>query len=89
MILYLTLYRRFFLAIARGVKKIEYRRGKYWTQRLQGKKYTQVFFRNGYTRSAPSILCDIKKIEYRGDDEFHIHLGKIIQIKNLQHIPSS
>lgn len=56
--LYLTLKRNWFDMIDSGEKREEYREIKpYWEQRLLGKNFTHVEFRNGYGRHVPSILC--------------------------------
>ena len=45
LVLYLTLHRVFFDAIAEGRKKTEYREDtNYWRSRLVGRNYTEIVF---------------------------------------------
>ena len=78
--LYLTLYREYFDQIRSGLKTEEYRdRSKYWIARLRNKCYDFVFFRNGYGRNRPWIICEcrgIRELEVR--DMFAVSLGKIV-----------
>lgn len=49
--------------IASGEKKEEYREIKpYWYKRLCGKSYTHILFRNGYSKTARSMLVELKWI---------------------------
>jgi hypothetical protein len=62
--LYLTLKKKWFDMILSGAKKDEYRAIKpYWDKRLN-RHYDAVHFRNGYSKTAPSMLfelCGISK----------------------------
>lgn len=50
----LTLKKKWFKLIASGQKTVEYREHKpYWIKRLVGKCFTEVHFRNGYSKDAP------------------------------------
>ena len=61
-ILHLTLKKKWFDLIRSGEKIEEYREIKpYWNKRLS-KKYDTVYFRNGYSKNAPSILIELKTI---------------------------
>lgn len=47
-ILHLNLHREFFLQIATGKKRVEYRsQTPYWKTRLENRKYDAIKFRNG------------------------------------------
>jgi hypothetical protein len=89
-VLHLTLMRKWFIAILRGTKKIEYREIKpYWTKRLSDKdgnsiKYNYIIFKNGYSKNAPEM-----KVEFLGlkkKQEYEIILGKILDKKNVQNL---
>jgi len=77
----LTIKRQFFDLIAAGQKKIEYREiTPYWISRLEGRKYDEVFFRNGYSASSPVVRVECLGIS-RNCNYFEIHLGEIIEIR--------
>ena len=83
--LHLNLYRKYFDAILRGEKTIEYRDiTSYWSKRLEGRHYDVIQFRNGYAKIAPVMI-----VEYKGmvtDDlygKYAIRLGKILESKNV------
>ena len=87
-ILHLTLKKKWFDLIASGRKKIEYREAKpYWMTRLEGRKFDEIYFRNGYSKNSPFM-----RVEYKGiykvilDAKIHyaIHLGKIEEVKNYE-----
>jgi ASC-1-like (ASCH) protein len=84
-ILYLNLRREYFEAIARGKKRIEYRkRSPYWRKRLEGRKYDVILFRNGYARNAPEMVVEFGGLRRYGQGrgaEYAIRLGKILRIK--------
>jgi ASC-1-like (ASCH) protein len=84
-ILHLNLHRKFFDAIARGEKPIEYRdRTAYWRKRLEGRKYDAILFRNGYATDAPEMLVEFRGLRRygRGRDAYYaIRLGRILRIK--------
>jgi hypothetical protein len=59
-ILYLNLHREFFVAIAAGRKRIEYRKqSPYWRKRLEDRKYDAISFRNGYANNAPDARARV------------------------------
>lgn len=79
--LHLTLKKKWFDQIASGIKVIEYREIKpYWIRRLEGRHYDEVHFRNGYHKQAPFMRVEFIKIVTT--DQYEIHLGKILEIKN-------
>lgn len=76
-ILHLTLKKKWFLMIASGEKKEEYREIKpYWRKRLlnildegdkiiyrPSKSFDAVLFRNGYSKDSPTIMVEFKGCE--------------------------
>ena len=87
-ILHLTLKKKWFDMITSGVKRDEYREIKpYWDKRLN-QHYDAVHFRNGYSKNAPWVLCElcwiskgVGKKEW-GAPEYPVYilsLGKIIK----------
>lgn len=84
-ILHLTLKREFFVMIASGEKKEEYRDIKpYWAKRLfingddgQPKQYDIVRFRHGYSKDAPVVDVEWKGC-WKGHDklEWGAHVGR-------------
>ena len=83
-VLHLTLFRKWFDDIARGIKKNEFRVAKpYWVKRLKGRQYDEIHIRNGYASDRPFM-----KIEFKGctlcGDTFVIRLGEILEIKNWE-----
>jgi hypothetical protein len=87
-VLHLTLMRHWFVRIMRGLKKREYRRATaYWRQRLCGRVYREVHFRNGYSKDSPFM-----RVEFRGVREYRfkpgcgglfiIRLGKVLEVRN-------
>ena len=84
-VLHLNLYRKYFDAILKGEKTIEYRDiTPYWSKRLEGRHYDVIKFRNGYAKDAPTML-----VEYEGydvgfnalcEEKYMINLGKIIEV---------
>jgi hypothetical protein len=80
-ILHLTLKKIWFDQIASETKTIEYREVKpYWTARIENKEYDEIHFRNGYSKD-----CPFMRVEYKGytkrNNNYEIHLGKILEIK--------
>jgi len=62
-VLYLTLKKKWFDMIVSGEKKEEYREMKpYWHKRLLGKSYDVIHFRNGYSKTAPAVVVELKEI---------------------------
>ena len=52
-VLHLNLYRKYFDAILKGDKVVEYRDiTPYWSKRLEGRHYDIIQFRNGYAKVA-------------------------------------
>ena len=81
-ILHLTLFKKWFDLIARGAKKREYRDIKpYWTKRLVGKKFNEIYFKNGYSKNAPFMRVQLKGMK-REKDKYTLILGKVLEIKN-------
>ena len=82
-ILHLNLYRKYFDAILKGDKTIEYRDiTPHWSKRLEGRYYDVIKFRNGYAKVAPEMV-----VEYKGvgidEDRYAIQLGKILETNNV------
>lgn len=70
-VLHLTLKKKWFDLIEKGVKKEEYREMKpYWTKRLfndlgnrfESKEYDCIRFRNGYSKDAPTMDVEFKGV---------------------------
>ena len=84
-ILYFSLYREPFAAIASKQKRIEYRKQtSYWRKRLEGRKYDVIKFRNGYASNAPEMLVEFRGLRRYGNGKnayFAIRLGRILKIK--------
>jgi hypothetical protein len=85
-ILYLTLHKKWFDAIAAGTKKEEYRlQSEYWKTRLKGKIYEEIHFRNGYRKDSRQMrvkVIDITNGMWNGEQCFIIRLGAVKQIRN-------
>ncbi|MCD4717439.1 MAG: ASCH domain-containing protein [Desulfobacterales bacterium] len=83
-VLHLTLHRKWFDAIAKGRKKVEYREMKrYWHSRLAGRCYDQICFRNGYATKAPTMIVECLGIVMNHCcGRYEIKLGRILEIKN-------
>ena len=83
-ILHLTLHREFFDAIAEKRKRIEYRdRSEHWRNRLEGRKYDLIKFRNGYARNAPEMLVEFRGLRRYGIGRrarYAILLGRTLKI---------
>ena len=84
-VLHLNLYRKYFDAILKGEKTIEYRDiTPYWSRRLENRHYDVIQFRNGYAKIAPMMI-----VEYKGmviepmEKRYCIKLGKILETKNV------
>lgn len=77
-ILYLTLHKKWFDQIKDGTKTIEYREIKpYWTKRLEDKFFDAVHFRNGYSKSSPTMLLKCRGI-IKTEQHYEILLGEQI-----------
>lgn len=89
-ILHLTLHRHWFDEIAAGRKTTEYREcSPFWIARLEGKRFDEIHFRNGYRPDAPFMRVECLGISVV-DGLYHINLGKILEIRNYwSEIPSS
>ena len=99
-ILHLTLKKRWFELIAVGTKKHEYRTDKpYWRKRLvengESKEFDVVRFKNGYSKTAPTMDVEFKGISFTSDrwwtpkhgEDFEgniivISLGRVLGITN-------
>ena len=84
-ILHLTLHREFFAAIAAKKKRIEYRaQSAHWKQRLEGRKYDVIQFRNGYATKAPEMLVEFRGLRRYGTGRrayYAIQLGRILKLR--------
>lgn len=84
-ILHLNLHREFFVAIANGTKRTEYRQqSPYWKTRLEARKYDVILFRNGYATNAPEMLVEyrgLRRIKRLGRNCYAIRLGRILKVK--------
>jgi len=82
-ILHLTLLRKWFDLIASGKKTKEFREIKpYWTKRLLGKNFDEIYFKNGYSKNALFMRVECKGIK-KGKNDYIIHLGKILEKRNF------
>lgn len=85
-ILHLTLKKKWFDLIAKGEKRVEYRKyNDYWIARLSGKTFDEIHFRNGYTNDRPFMRvqylgCQFQNLNYVR--HFVLLLGKILEIRN-------
>lgn len=81
-----NVYREFFDLIRVGKKKEEYREmTDYWRRRLEGRKYQEVHFRNGYLADAPFMRVEwkgVRTIRRNGRRLYAIKLGRVLQVKN-------
>lgn len=84
-ILHLNLHREFFAAIAARTKRIEYRKqSAFWRNRLEGRRYAVIQFRNGYATNAPEMRVEFRGLRRYGKGRsayYAIRLGRILQIK--------
>ena len=85
-ILHLTLHRKWFDLIAKGIKVEEYREYKpYWITRLSERSYDEIHFRNGYRIDAPFMRVECRGIVLDGQSgRFVIKLGKVLEVKNYR-----
>ena len=80
-ILHLTLLKKWFDLIAIGKKTKEYRDVKpYWTKRLIGKEFDEIYFKNGYSKKVPFMRVEWKSI-IKDKNQYVIILGKVLEIK--------
>ena len=86
-ILHLNLYRKYFDAILKGEKTIEYRDiTPYWSRRLEGRHYDVIQFRNGYRKDAPEMIVEFKgmgTVTFQTTPTYAIQLGKVLESKNV------
>ncbi len=82
-VLHLTLHRKWFRKILRGLKKEEYRDPTpYWDKRLEFKTFDVVRFVNGYGKDKPFMVVEFD-FAHRCKSGWIIHLGKILETGNL------
>ena len=82
-ILHLNLYRKYFDAILKGEKTIEYRDiTPYWSKRLENRHYDVIQFRNGYAKVAPVMTVEYKGM-YTSDSQYALVLGDILETENV------
>ena len=87
-ILHLTLKKQWFDMIASGEKTEEYREMKpYWHKRLLNRKYDAISFRNGYSKTAPTMLIEFKSlysglglISHGAPSSQHVYILKLGEI---------
>jgi hypothetical protein len=81
-VLQLNLAQLWFDQIASGEKRTEYREAKpYWPQRLEGRQYDLIEFRNGYATDAFRMLVEFRSLCKQGtrpSTQYAIRLGKIV-----------
>lgn len=81
-----NVYREFFDLIRIGKKKEENREvTDYWRRRLEGRKYEEVHFRNGYLANAPFMRVEwkgVRTIRLNGRRLYAIKLGRVLQVKD-------
>lgn len=88
-ILHLTLLRNWFDLIVSGDKIVENRCVKpYWTKRLEGKQFDEIYFKNGYAKDAPFMRVEWNGISKKvnpdtGEEKYVISLGKVLEVKNI------
>ena len=87
-ILHLNLYKKYFDDIVNGTKTIEYRKKTdYWKQRIEGREYDYIQFRNGYAKVAPTMLVEYNgyKVGFNGiGEEYQLEIGKIVEVNNYE-----
>ena len=80
MTLHLTLHKKWFELIAAGRKTHEFRERKpYWIKRIEGRKYTEIHFRNGYQKNAPFMRVQYLGYRVRGC-LYVLKLGRVIEV---------
>ena len=83
-ILHLNLEREWFAAIVAKTKRIEYRdQTPYWKNRLEGRHYDVIHFRNGYATNAPGILVEFRGLRRYGQGRkayYAILLGRMLKL---------
>ena len=82
-VLHLNLYRKYFDAILKGDKVVEYRDiTPYWSKRLEGRHYDIIQFRNGYAKVAPTMKVEYKGM-YTSGSQYALILGDILETENV------
>lgn len=84
-VLFMTLQRQWFDQIRKGVKKEEYREMKpYWKDRIEGREYDEIHFRNGYNPNSPAMRVQYLgyKIDQAGG-RYVLKLGKVLEVKGV------
>ncbi len=82
-VLHLNLYRKYFDAILKGDKVVEYRDiTPDWSKRLEGRHYDVIQFRNGYAKVAPTMVVEYKGMDI-DDGRYAIQLGDILETENV------
>ncbi len=86
-ILRLTLHKKWFDEISRGIKRVEYREDKgYWRARLANRHYDEIHFKNGYRPNSPFMRVQCLGIELMDTStekaHYAIKLGRILEVKN-------
>ena len=82
-VLHLNLYRKYFDAILKGDKVVEYRDiTPYWSKRLEVRHYDIIKFRNGYAKLAPTMVVEYKGMDI-DDGRYAIQLGDILETENV------
>ena len=93
-ILHLTIKRKWFDLIAKGIKKWEYRELKpYWSRRImknlfETKDFDEIHIRNGYNKNNPFMRVKWNGMklenEFNGKLNFAIDVSEIIEIINYE-----
>ncbi len=84
--LYLQLEKHWFDQILHGKKHSEYRAiTPHYDKKLFAKEYTHILFLNGYSKDAPRMIVELKKIT-KNDywKKYELHLGKVISSENIR-----
>jgi len=77
----LTLHKKWFDRIAAGRKTHEFREAKpYWAKRLDGRQYSEIHFRNGYSKDAPFMRVEFLGCRLRGC-LYVIKLGRVLEVR--------
>lgn len=82
-VLYLTLYKQWFVEILEGRKHVEYRRRTARYDKMFTKQeYSHVVFTNGYGYERPWMIVEIREFECT-EEQWLIHLGGVVVSGNL------
>ena len=80
--------RQYFVQIAAGTKRTEYRsRAAYRARRLEGVRYNVIQLRNAYATNVPEMLVEFLGVRNYGKGRgsyYAIRLGRILKIKRWQ-----